>query len=187
MPETFVTIVEARRSARKMTAAPLRELVNAIAFATQPRAVLLDDRLGRSRRLSPSAGALHPIDVVLMRGDSRLFRYVPVNHQLENLRVAQGEHLKTFAEECRQILPHAAGTALVLVGDTARVSAAYEHPQSLLWRDAGVLLQTLALVATAYRLAFCPLGILGTPVVRALALPDRASAFGVAVMGRIEA
>ena len=73
----------------------------------------------------------------------------------------------------------------MLVGDMNRVAALYERPESLLWRDAGVLLQTLALVATAYRLALCPLGILGTAVVRALGLPEPILGVGVALIGRV--
>jgi SagB-type dehydrogenase family enzyme len=142
------------------------------------------DTLGRSRRPSPSAGALHPIDVVLVHGASRAFRYAALTHHLETLRVARPEHLRAFFNDCRQILPQASGTAIVLVGDLDRVAAVYEQPALLLWRDAGVLLQTLALVATAYRLAFCPLGVLGTPVAHALGLPARALGLGVALVAR---
>lgn len=184
VPDSFAAILEARLSQRAMTRAPLREVVNAVAFATRPRAVMGAETLGRSRRPSPSAGALHPIDVVLMHGASRAFRYAPFTHQLETLRVAEREHLHAFVNDCRQILPEASGTAIVLVGDLDRIAAVYEQPVSLLWRDAGVLLQTLALVATAYRLAFCPLGILGTAVAHALGLPARASGLGVALIGR---
>ncbi len=45
-------------------------------------------------------------------------------------------------------------------------------------------MQTLALVATAYRLAFCPLGILGTPVVEAIGLSREVVAVGAAMIGR---
>ena len=90
-----------------------------------------------------------------------------------------------LSDDCHQILPEASGTAIVLVGYMGRVAAVYERPASLLWRDGGALLQTLALVATAYRLAFCPLGILGAPVVHAIGLSARVSAVGVALMGRL--
>ncbi|MYF31328.1 MAG: SagB/ThcOx family dehydrogenase [Gammaproteobacteria bacterium] len=181
---SFAATLEARRSHRVMSRAPLREVVNAIAFGVRPRERIEGDALGRSLRPSPSAGAIHPVDVLLVHGSSRVFRYSPLAHQLEGLRVRRREELETFLEDCGQILPEAAGTAIVLVGEVNRVAAAYTRPESLLWRDAGVLLQTLALVATAYRLAFCPLGILGTPVVRAMGLSEYVSAVGVALIGR---
>ena len=144
-----------------------------------------DDHFRRSRRPSPSAGAIHPIDVLLVHGTSRVFRYAPLTHQLEILRVSDPAALRSFVRDCHQILPEALGTAIVLVGDMNRVATLYERPESLLWRDGGVLLQTLALVATAYRLAFCPLGVLGNAVVDALTLPEQVAAVGVALIGRL--
>lgn len=184
LERSFAATLDARRSHRVMTRAPLREVVNAIAFAVRPREVIEGDAFGRSRRPSPSAGAIHPVDVLLVHGASRVFRYAPFGHQLQILHVSRPEHLDTFCQDCHQILPEASGTAIVLVGEMNRVAAVYKRPESLLWRDAGVLLQTLALVATAYRLAFCPLGILGTPVVRAIGLSKQISGVGVALVGR---
>jgi Nitroreductase family len=181
---SFSSIIQERRSDRAIVRAPLRELVNAVAFATRPQAVMDGDQFCRSRRPSPSAGALHPVDILLVHGRSRVFRYVPLTHRLEGLYVEHREHLDAFTSDCLEILPGARGTAVVLVGDVARVAAVYERPLSLLWRDGGALLQTLALVATAYRLAFCPLGILGTPVLQALGLPEWVSGVGVAIIGR---
>ena len=184
LERSFVATLEARRSHRVMTRAPLREVVNAIAFGVRPRETIEGDAFGRSRRPSPSAGAIHPVDVLLVHGSSRVFRYAPLAHQLEALRVRSRRHLDAFLEDCQEILPEASGTRIVLASEMNRVAAVYKRPESLLWRDAGVLLQTLALVATAYRLAFCPLGILGTPVVRAIGLSEQISGVGVALMGR---
>lgn len=184
LERSFVATLEARRSHRVMTRAPLREVVNAIAFGVRPRQTIEGDAFGRSLRPSPSAGAIHPVDVLLVHGSSRVFRYAPLAHQLEALRVRRRTHLEAFHEDCQEILPEASGTGIVLVGEMNRVATVYRRPESLLWRDAGVLLQTLALVATAYRLAFCPLGILGTPVVRAIGLAEHLSGVGVALIGR---
>lgn len=171
---------------RRMQRAPLREVVNALAWATTPRAVLEGDGLMRSRRLSPSAGALHPIETVLVdwRGSPRAMRYNALSHRLEVLAVSHPVTLRSFARTCTEMLPDARGTALVFVGHTSRVAAAYEDPTSLLWRDAGALLQTLFFTATAFRLAFCPLGILGQEVIQAIGMPRDAVATGVALVGR---
>lgn len=185
--QDFSTIIETRRSSRVMQPAPLREIVNLIAFTTRPRFVRENDLLLRSRRLSPSAGALHPLDVLVLdwRGSRRLLRYDAWAHQLEVLAVRQRQPLHSFIHKCADILPAAQGTAIVLLGDLATVRAAYENPISLLWRDAGALLQTLALTATAYRLAFCPLGILGGEIVQALELnEDHIQPVGIGVIGR---
>ena len=184
---SFTGVFEARRSSREMTHAPLREIVNVLAFATQPRFVLASDALKRTRRPSPSAGALHPIDIALVdwRGAPRLMRYDSLLHQLDILvPLTFLDDLRELAHTSEEILPGARGTAIVLLGDLARVAATYDNPDTLLWRDAGALLQTLFLAATAFRLAFCPLGILGHEVVRALGLEQRLTAAGVALIGR---
>ena len=181
---SFTATLEARRSCRVMIRAPLGVVVNAVAFATRPRQAMEGDYFERSRRPSPSAGAIHPVEILFINGTSSVLRYVAVNHQIEVLRVSHQVALEEFVRDCHEILPLASGTAIVLVGDMNRVSAFYERAESFLWRDGGVLMQTLALVATAYRLAFCPLGILGDLVVRSLGLPKWASAVGVAMIGR---
>jgi SagB-type dehydrogenase family enzyme len=184
----IIGLLESRRSGRTIGPAPLREVINAIAFATRPRFVLEDDPYQRTRRVSPSAGALHAVDILIIdqyRSFPRIWRYDPLAHSLETLRIAQPSSVQRFSTVNQELLPAARATTLVFVGDMRRIGALYEHPHSLLWRDAGALLQTLALVATAYRLAFCPLGILGGEVLDALML-DRTTALplGCAAIGR---
>ena len=180
--QSFVATFESRRSQSEMRRAPLGEVVNAVAYAVSPREVKVGDPFGRSRRPSPSAGAIHPVDVLLVHG-TRVFHYAAATHELAVLRVSSPHHLSSFAMDCQEILPAALGTAIVLVGDINRVGALYERPASLMWRDGGVLLQTLALAAIAYGFAFCPLGILGTSVLDAIGKAEQLSAVGVALVG----
>jgi hypothetical protein len=185
-PASFASVVESRRSQRSTIRSPLREIVNAIAYASRPRYIKDGDAIGRTRRLSPSAGALHPIDILIVhRRSGRVFRYVATRIVLERLHVMNPDQIARFIEDCREMVPESSADMLVFIGDVDRVAAVYDRPASLLWRDAGVLLQTLALTATAYRLGFCPLGIQGQPVVSALALPPRAVGVGAALMGRV--
>jgi hypothetical protein len=170
-----------------MERAPLREVVNLVAFATRPRFVLEGDPLGRSRRLCVSSGALHPIDCVLFdpRGSLHVMRYDPCGHCVQLLVVKDRGALKRLDANCREILPEARGMVMALVGDLSRVKSVYDNPWSLLWRDAGALLQTLALCAAAYRLAFCPLGALGAEMLGALDLGGRNIVpAGIAMIGR---
>lgn len=186
-PQDFSSVLESRRSSRELRPAPLRELVNFVAITNRPRFVLEDDRYGRTRRWSPSAGALHPIDTLLVdwRGSTRLMRYDATEHRIGLLTIYDRDAIDRFSRDCAAILPEVRGTALVLAGNLSHVAAVYDSPISLLWRDAGVLLQTLSLVATALRLGFCPLGILGADVVRAL-FPREPEivAVGVGLVGR---
>jgi hypothetical protein len=184
--ESFGAVLELRRSGRAIVTASLREVVNALAFATRPRFLPDGDDFDRSRRPTVSSGALHPVECIVVdwRGAMRIMRYAPREHHLELLIQHESNAALTFAQTCREILPTAARTAIVLVGDGARLAAAYDNSASLLWRDAGALLQTLSLVATAYRMAFCPLGLLGREVVNALGIGDHAVPLGVGLLGR---
>lgn len=186
--ESFVTLLEMRRSERAMRSAPLREIVNALAFAMRPRFVRENDIHHRTLRPTVSAGALHAIDAVIVdwRGSARVLRYEPLTHHLELLQIARMASLRKYAEICSTILPDGPRTALALIGDERRLEALYEHPISLLWRDAGALLQTIAMVSAAYRLAFCPLGTLGSHVIDALGLDRHAARpVGCAAIGHL--
>lgn len=185
-PIPFEEVLEARRTWRAMVDAPLREIVNSIAYATRPRFVLKDDEHQRTRRPSPSAGALHPIDVAILdwRVAPRVMRYQPFSHTLQVLALKDRNKASVLTEKIRDVVPFAKGTAVVFLGDVGRVGAFYENPHSLLWRDAGALLQTLLLSATAFRLACCPVGLLGGELVEAIGLEGRLIGTGVAVVGR---
>lgn len=187
LPASFASILEARRSNRALQPAPIREILNALAYATRPRFLLDKDSYMRSRRPAASAGSLHPIDIIIAdwRGSGRLLRYNSSDHLLEILRVIHPDKLKEFFNLCAEILPDACATALVLIADQHKTKAFYNNCASLIWRDAGALLQVLALVATAYRLGFCPLGVLGGHIIGALALdPEQALAAGCGMIGR---
>jgi len=112
-------------------------------------------------------------------------RYDAWTHRLEVLVIARSESLVRFVERCTELLPDAMGTSIVFAGYPGRVAAVYENHTSLLWRDAGALLQTVALAAAAYGLGFCPLGVLGGEVLEAIGLDPRdCQALGSAVIGR---
>jgi SagB-type dehydrogenase family enzyme len=186
MGSSFAQVIDERRSQRTMTHAPLREIVNAVAFATYVRQFLVDDVLGRSRRASPSAGALHPIELALVpsTGAPRVFRYNPWDHKLEKLVLADENEVRLFNAQCAEALPNANAMSLVLLGHPALVASCYHDPSSLLWRDAGAVLQTLSLTAAAFHLAFCPVGILGHQIARAIGMASELTAVGVARIGR---
>jgi SagB-type dehydrogenase family enzyme len=186
----FDVVVEQRRSVRTMGSATLRELVNFLAYATSPRFVSDNDPAQRSLRPSPSAGALHCIDTLIVdwRISKRVLRYDPGRHALEILHVIDRSFLDGFASQCASMFPTASRTAIVLTADLKRIGSRYENAESLVWRDAGVLLQTLSLCATAYRLATCIVGSTGAEIPRALELSSTDfAAVGAILVGRLSA
>lgn len=137
-------------------------------------------------RASPSAGGLHPVSVVChLRGDDTPPRlYLPRTHQFA---VLDGAELGCGADndhDVQQLLGTVNGCTLRFVGDLDKVRAAYENPESLLWRDAGALLATLCLTAEWLGLTAAPLGLVGTQHVRSLGFPTgRFAALGALQIG----
>ena len=177
----FRGLIESRRSRRVLSKISFRETINLISFAIAPR---FENGEGRLRSLSLSAGALHAVDLVLMRG-GRLFRLDRRCRLLQALGPLDRPKLARFSDRTRELLPGADSSTVIFVGDLALIGAFYANPGSLLFRDAGALLQTLALAAEAYGLGFCPLGLLGREVVEALGLESTAAVpLGAAALGR---
>lgn len=143
-----------------------------------------DDRFGFSltQRPVPSAGAIHPIHLILGDKNSDWSRYDPDRHGLASLRTA-GSALTGLWQAIEQVLEPADGTALLFVAEPGKVYAKYESGNSLIWRDTGVIIGHMALVAEALQLNFCPLGITGEPWVSRLDVQRQLVGVGVALLG----
>lgn len=134
-------------------------------------------------RVHPSAGAMHPIHVLLARETGPWLRYDPLEHTLIELP-GSGASATASREAVCSLIELARGTLIGLVAEPGKTAAKYEHHDSLVWRDAGVVLGYLSLMAEAVGLAFCPLGITGQPHLTAQ-LPHASAlqAVGLAVVG----
>ena len=184
---SFDDALSSRRSIRSMQPAPLRTVVNLMAYATHAVAELAGDPLGRTKRPSPSAGALHPVEIGLVHGRSnpRLFHCEPSSNVIQLLKPVDKRILRVLFARVRSMLPEADGSLIVFLADFSKTAAAYNHSQSLVWRDAGALLQTVHLSAVAFGLACCPLGILGSEAAASVFPNGNLQAVGMAVVGRL--
>lgn len=133
-------------------------------------------------RPHPSAGGMHPIHVLLAGTSGAWYRYDPVEHAV--IEVPRSEVCARDARSAADALvPVERGTLIGLLAEPGKTAAKYENPESLVWRDAGVVLGYMSFVAQALGLSFCPLGISGEPHLRH-ACPDttRAYAAGLAIL-----
>lgn len=138
-------------------------------------------------RPSPSAGGLHPIQLVCIndRGDGPVRLYDPIEHAFQLLDVPHGEITAKNATAVAQVVGAHRGCTLRLIADVGKVGAAYSNPESLIWRDAGCLIATLCLCAEWLGLAACPLGFLGDDMVAPLGFPGtRFQAVGAVQVSR---
>jgi hypothetical protein len=118
-----------------------------------------------------SAGALHPTKCVIIGQRHSPIAYNDTCDEFLSVRVRDIASIDAFLAICHSVLPEADGDWLALIVDIRDLSTVYSNCASLLWRDAGAIIQAMALVAESHNMAFCPLGILGQEIVSAL-LPN---------------
>lgn len=131
----------------------------------------------------PSAGAIHPVHVLMTGGPlQQLVRYEPRLHQCDVLEDGQGVAgaLKAKAFE---IVPALDAVVIAFIAEPGRTDAKYHQPESLVWRDAGVLQGMLALTAESLGLAFRLLGSTGDASIRSLSQQGQLTGVGMALLG----
>ena len=143
--------------------------------ATQLHERRTDGRFGLwESRPSPSAGGLHPIDLMILplavgRGAGM---YLDADHEIGVLPSDPAAGLKANADSVKTSTSAVCGITIQFVADASRPAACYENWSSLVWRDAGALLATFGLVASALGLACLPLGRHGTDIIRLMGLDE---------------
>lgn len=136
-----------------------------------------------SKRPAPSAGAIHPIHVIVsLPAIEGWYRYDPMEHVLVELPspVQTGDVRRTLNE----IVPGDDATLLLFAAEPGKTFAKYADACSLIWRDAGVLLGYFAVAAEALSLSFSPLGVTGEPWVSHLVGAGELVGVGAAFVGK---
>ncbi|UQI31964.1 nitroreductase family protein [Pseudomonas bijieensis] len=188
-PETSITAdffatLKRRKSCREF--APLRQdQLSTFLWHSASSREAIPSEMGfdLERRPAPSAGAIHPIHLLLqLPSDPRWWRYEPKHHLLIEVLEAEVK-LEGLSTQSQHVLSSEYAVRLLLAAEIAKVSSKYHNACSLVWRDAGVLIGIMSLTAQALSLSFCPLGITGEPWVRQLDVRDQLAGVGVALLG----
>ena len=173
-----------RREFRKLTGQNRSELLWYTAKASFKGR--RDGFVTRQHRPIPSAGGLHPIDLVWQQNEGAghtLALYDAVGHSFRTI-AADSAAVARLRRKLNSVLDSQAGDIVWLIADFAKVRAVYENSTSLVWRDVGVLIGALCIVAEALCLAACPVGICGDSWIReVLPLPDEVHCVGAVVVG----
>ena len=136
-----------------------------------------------TQRPVPSAGAIHPIHIIISLPENDTWQlYLPDKHALAVLS-KPNQTRDLVRSELSPVLDIQSGIVIRLIAEPGKTSAKYEHADSLVWRDAGVLTGHMALVAEALACNFCPLGITGHEWCASLKLEDRLAGVGLAILG----
>ena len=177
------SVLAARRTRRSFGPLPLESLAALLQTADVVTEVGRTE-LGfpTSYRPAPSAGAIHPVHVVISRPDLHgWYRYDPFRHALVGIvssvdpaEVRQHVDLAVATQQA---------TLIMLVAERAMTAATYENPASLVWRDAGILLGYLSAIAESLGLNFCLLGATGEPWASRLVDQPGLKGVGLALAG----
>lgn len=142
-----------RRSVRYFTKKELTlEEISTLLWASQG---ITEKRMGF--RTAPSAGALYPLEVYLVKRDG-LFHYIPQGHKMEKLKS------KDLRDElCRAALSQEyvkeAPCVFIITGIPKRITGKYgERGIRYMWIEVGHTAQNLLLEAVALSLGGVPIG-----------------------------
>jgi hypothetical protein len=186
----FADVLLSRRTRRVCKPMDLHDVLSLIQFLLDSRQVGAGQNLGRLRKISISAGAIHPVEVVVVAGPgvSEPILYCDSHNTFGTVQFRSPELAKIELQALSEIVPQAVGHSLLFVANQRHVAQAYKQPLSLLWRDAGALLQTFSLLAAALDCAFVPLGSTGSAVLDALIAPhEDYVAVGTGIIGKVPA
>jgi SagB-type dehydrogenase family enzyme len=165
---SFFSVLEQRRSRRRLGDIRMEEVSRLLWYTNKVKeAWVSENGLIRSKRMAPSAGAIHPIDVFVSlpaKLQERQFCYYdPYHHQLQVVDQEQ-KVLTAFFSHLEQSLSLEHVLVIWFLADIERTMAHYHNAQSLVWRDSGALIMLTQLVCEALKLGYCPFGTLAEPL-----------------------
>jgi SagB-type dehydrogenase family enzyme len=180
----FNEVITNRQSTRKFRPVSKEQLSELLWYTAKVKSLQMQDHgYILTHRGAPSAGARHPIDIIIY--DPKMFEkdyfyyYNPFDHSLNQIANADTASL---INHVGQIVPIGDGTLLWFVAHTQRTAAKYENPESLIWRDSGALINSIQLTCTALKLNSCPIGSLGEPYISDFfACPDIFGVGGIVI------
>jgi SagB-type dehydrogenase family enzyme len=163
---TFFKIIHGRRTRRLFSEVSDKKLGE---FLWHSGKIFASRTLANGRRLqyrcSPSAGAIHPVDILVIdSANDQISLYDPVGHALQSLRGPRAK-VRQLQEVARGMVDPGAGRIFWFAAEFGRTLDVYQGGESLVWRDAGALVATFCYVAEALELNCCPLGSSGEPFI----------------------
>lgn len=172
-----------RRSIRKFSR-PSIAAISALLWHTARRQESLASPPGFDLQLRPipSAGAIHPIHLLLEHPESGNWtRYDPRMHALDHLPELGA--LRTLRDAAGDYVNPGPGVLVLFAAEPGLTTAKYGDAASLVWRDAGVLQGAIALLAPSTGLGACLLGLTGHNCLNGLGEEGQLVGVGTAILG----
>lgn len=181
--DNYTKVVFKRCSSRTFGEMTLQDLANILYLANIVK-TSSESEYGflLSRRPVPSAGAIHPIHIFIISPLCKeVLIFDPFSFTLKN--IPKRVNREMIKKNISSILDVQRGTILLLGAEYGKTASKYHYPDSLIWRDAGILIGALHMAASYLGLSFCPLGITGEPWVSHLSNQSELFGVGVAIVG----
>lgn len=185
--KSFDDVFENRRTRRVISEVELRETRAFIANVFSPRQMGKGRLAGLTRKTMISAGALHPIDVIIVNGPGvdEPILFSDRHKKFLTVPILNETGFDAAVDEAKGILPNASGHLILFAGDKRRVSKVYNAPETLLLRDGGAAAQACSMAAFATNYGFCPMGYSGAAVLSSIGPPHKDFiALGLGLFGR---
>lgn len=163
----FLDVILSRRSVKEFTTLSDKELASVLFFSNKIESIDQDESgYISSWRTAPSAGARHPIDLLVSCSkpsleERTLEYYNPFDHSLNSIEL---DHrlLRSFLEDINRNIEIGKSAIIWFSIQPFKTGSKYHNPESLYWRDAGVLLYCIQLISSYLGIASCPLGTLAS-------------------------
>lgn len=167
IPVSFDQVILKRKSDRNFDQISLQQLSDLLWYTSKVKMFSIQNNgYILTHRGSASAGARHPIDIVIFNKIllkcENFHYYNPFNHSLNKLADPSKE-FDSFLKHLNEIVDSSNATVVWFIAHKVRTSAKYSNADSLIWRDAGALINSFQMVSTAMGLKSCPVGSLGEP------------------------
>lgn len=160
----FLEVISNRSSAREFTNFTQLDLERLLHYCCQIKYIDFDETgFLLTKRTTPSAGSRHPVDLLISMPNNvrTLSYYNPIDHTLGELEIER-TRLDNFFSMINENLPIRNACIVWFSIQTDKTASKYDNPESLYWRDAGVLIYALQLIVTYLGFNSCPLGTLAT-------------------------
>ena len=172
-----------RRSHREFSCPSLHSLSTLLwHVARRQESLLSPEGFDLHLRPVPSAGAIHPVHVLIEHPIDRTWtRYNPLSHTLDHLTASSA--FPSIRDVAKIYVDPGAGALIAFVAEPGLTDAKYEDSASLVWRDAGVLQGAFALLAPQANLVSCLLGLSGNCFASDLGKQGQLIGTGMAILG----
>lgn len=166
---SFDTVLEKRKSSRGFSHITLQNISDLLWHVAKVKTIFQQDNgYILTHRGTASAGARHPIDIIIsssqLLSNNDFYYYNPFEHSLNKLAISHSDKA-AFFEHIEEIIDTTNATIIWFVAHKKRTSAKYSYSDSLIYRDAGALIQAIQMVCAAMDINSCPVGSLGNPFI----------------------